>query len=521
MDNASPSQAAQPPDQGYRDNIAQIEPYGIDHIPDVERHGKASSQFFIWFAAGLNFPIMLLGFSAASLGLSLTSAVWAIVVGALVGAIAMGVMSRMGVHLGVPQQMQARGPLGFVGNLLPVAYINVFAGVGWAAVTIILGGKALGVLLGIPFWVSAVVLAGLQLTVAVFGYNMIHYLQRILTFVLFGLFLLVTIVALQRGSSVLEADPHAADYSSPTGGWITLGGHFLAFLIAWLPFASDYSRYLPSSRSVSRSAGILTALGNFLTLSWLGITGAILAGASDSSDPITALKELTGPWAVPAMLAILLSSFSQNFLNVYGGAISLQTLGIPLKRSTCVTLICVAAFGVSLWAADGIYTSFEVFLNLTAYFIAPYIAVLLMDYYAGPRKDRSRIPELFDTGRVLEWGFVAWVAGTLCSVPFWNSTLYTGPIAKAHPEWGEVSYYVGFAVAALVYLATRNLPPLWRRASAGTPAAEAPDAGATAEAATGSDSGAASEPGGTAESRTASESRNASEARNTADLGVD
>lgn len=460
-----PAVAAQPQDRGYRDSVTQVEPYGIDHIPDAERHGKPSSQFFIWFAAGLNFPIMLLGFSAASLGLSLNAAVWAIVVGALVGAVTMGVLSRMGVHLGVPQQMQARGPLGFVGNLLPVAYINVFAGVGWAAVTIILGGKALGVMLGIPFWISAVLLAALQLTVAVFGYNMIHYLERILAFVLFALFVLVTVVALQRGSSLLHANPSASDYSGPTGGWVTLAGHFLAFLIAWLPFASDYSRYLPSTPRVSRRAGVLTTLGNFLTLSWLGITGAVLAGASDSTDPITALKDLTGPWAVPAMLAILLSSFSQNFLNVYGGAISLQTLGIPLRRSTCVTLICVAALGVSLWAADGIYTSFEVFLNLTAYFIAPYTAVLLMDYYAGPRKDRSRIPELYDRHRVLEWGFVAWAAGTLGSAPFWKSALYTGFVARSHPEWGEISYYVGFVIAALVYLATRNLPPLWRRSA--------------------------------------------------------
>lgn len=112
------------------------------------------------------------------------------------------------------------------------------------------------------------------------------------------------------------------------------------------------------------------------------------------------------------------------------------------------------------------------FLNLTAYFIAPYVAVLLMDYYAGPRRDRSRLPELYDRGRVLEWGAVAWVVGTLSSVPFWNSSLYTGFVAENHPEWGEVSYYVGFVVGALVYLLTRRLPPLWHR-SPGRPAAGA------------------------------------------------
>ena len=125
----------------YRDKIAAVEPYGVDAIPDSERHGKAISQFFIWFAAGMNFPIMVLGFSAISMGLSLVSAVTAIIAGSFVGAVVMGILSRMGGRLGVAQQIQARGPLGFYGDCIPVAYINVFAGIGWAAVTVILGAR--------------------------------------------------------------------------------------------------------------------------------------------------------------------------------------------------------------------------------------------------------------------------------------------------------------------------------------------------------------------------------------------
>ena len=323
MDNSTQATA---PDRGYRDSVAKVEPYGVDHIPDVERHGKPISQFYVWFAAGLNFPIMILGFSAAWFGLSLFGAVTAVIAGAAVGSVLMAVLSRMGVHLGVPQQMQARGPLGFVGNLLPVAYINVFAGIGWAALTVILGGKALGELTGLPFTISALGLVALQLVVAIFGYNMIHFLQKVLSFVLVGLFLLLTIVAVTRGSTTLGANPDAGGYIGSVGGWLTLFGWFLAFLVAWTPFASDYSRYLPDDPDVSRKAGLLTGLGNFITLSWLGIAGAIVAGGATTLDPIDAVRELTGPWAAPCLLAILLSSFSQNFLNVYGGAISLRDL---------------------------------------------------------------------------------------------------------------------------------------------------------------------------------------------------
>src|SRR3954453_4737384 len=183
-------------DYHYRDSIRSVEPYGVDAIPDSERHGKPISQFFIWFAAGMNFPIMVLGFLAVSFGLSLASSVTAIVAGSLVGAIVMGVLSRMGGRLGVAQQIQARGVLGFFGNFVPVAYVNVFAGIGWAAVTVILGGQALHALVpAVPFWLGSLALVLVQLVVAVYGYNMIHFLERILAVVLFFGFVIITVVS--------------------------------------------------------------------------------------------------------------------------------------------------------------------------------------------------------------------------------------------------------------------------------------------------------------------------------------
>ncbi|MFR9730709.1 purine-cytosine permease family protein [Saccharopolyspora sp. MS10] len=448
----------------YGEAVAKVEPFSIDRIPDAERHGKPSSQFFVWFAANLNFPIMMLGFGAITLGLSFTAAATAVIAGAAAGSLLMATLSRMGVRLGVPQQIQARGPLGFLGNFLPVAYINVFAGVGWASVTVILGGKALAELLPIPFWVGSLALTAVQLVVAVFGYNMIHYLERILAFVLLALFLLITVVALTRGAGTFPADPGASGYVGGAGGWITFAGAFFAFLVAWSPFASDYSRYLPDSPRSSRMTAVYTGLGTFLTVGWLGIVGALLAHSTSTSDSIAALHELTGPFAVPALAAVILSALSQNFLNVYGGAISLQTLRLPLTRPQGVTLICVLAFLISLWGETGIEAKFEVFLSLTAYFIAPFATVLLLDYYLGGRSQPDRVAELYDPARAVGWGFVAWAAGVVASVPFWHSHVYTGALAAAHPEWGDLGNYVGAAAAAVVYLLTYRLPYLWTRA---------------------------------------------------------
>ncbi len=456
------------PDFHYRDKVAAVEPYGVDAIPDSERHGKPISQFFIWFAAGMNFPIMVLGFSAVSLGLSLTSAVVATLVGSFVGAVVMGILSRMGGRLGVAQQIQARGPLGFFGNFVPVAYVNIFAGIGWAAVTVILGAQAAHALFPIiPFWLAALVLVALQLVVAVYGYNMIHYLERILAVVLFFGFLMITVVSISRGwEGGFDSNPQAKYWVGGVGGWITFMGYFLSFLIAWWPFASDYSRYLPDEDHVSRGTGIWTFAGNFISLAWLGIAGAILGGsAATGESPIEALHRLTGPFAIPALLTVLISSFSQNFLNVYGGAISVQTLRIPVSRRTAVIVICAAAYLISLWADEGFEAKFKTFLFMGAYLIAPFGAILLLDYVLNHRHDRDRIHELYDPRRVLEWGFVAWLIGALASVPFWQLSFYTGPIATAHPEWGDLSYFVGFAVGAAAFALLYRLPPLWHRKS--------------------------------------------------------
>jgi NCS1 family nucleobase:cation symporter-1 len=48
-------------------------------------------------------------------------------------------------------------------------------------------------------------------------------------------------------------------------------------------------------------------------------------------------------------------------------------------------------------------------------------------------------------------------------VPFWNQSIYQGPIASAHPELGDLSFVVGFAVSAALYWALWRASPRLRR----------------------------------------------------------
>ena len=50
----------------------------------------------------------------------------------------------------------------------------------------------------------------------------------------------------------------------------------------------------------------------------------------------------------------------------------------------------------------------------------------------------------------------AWLAGIAASLPFWQQSWFTGPVAAEHPQLGDVSYFVSFAVAFSIATALRN-----------------------------------------------------------------
>ena len=440
-----------PEDLAYRDSVGKVEPYGIDHIPEAERHGSLRDQFTTWAGGNMILTLLLLGFYPVFYGLSFWAAIASVVIGTGVGCLMMGVMSAMGTRLGVPVQVQARGSLGYYGNFFPAAIVNVFASVGWAAVNTVIGVQLLQYIVDVPFVPAAIGLTVIQAAVAVYGYNMIHFVNRVGTYVIGLLFVIVTILALTKADASFGTDTQAQFFVGTTGGFITSCGLFLSYLLAWAPFASDYSRYLPSSTSMKRAA-FATGLGNFVVVAWLGCLGVLTAKVAGDLGPAEVISELTGGFATIALLGFLAGTIPGNSLNLYGGALSILTLQVPVKRSTAVVIVSVASVLFALWAHDDLYGKFYDFLVLTAYMIAPYVVVIILDYVLCNRTDEEGIRELYSPRPAFRWGFAAWIIGCLASTPFWTWAKWNGPFADAYPQAGDLTYYVGAAAAAIAFL---------------------------------------------------------------------
>jgi NCS1 family nucleobase:cation symporter-1 len=257
----------------YKDEVLQIEPKGIEHIVEGERHGRSTSVFTLWIGANVEMATLVTGtLGVVVFGLSFWQAALAFIIGTALGAALLGLLSTFGPRLGAPQLVISRRAFGFFGNFAP-GILNIVAGIGWYAVNSVLGVFALAYLLGAPYWLGTVIMVVLQGLVAVYGHNLIHSLERYLSIFLVVVFLIVSVYVAGHMNSGLAASATGPGLS---GGFIATLGVAFAYMAGWMAFASDYTRYLPTQTPRLRVFGA-AFLGNLVGAGWPGLLGVALA----------------------------------------------------------------------------------------------------------------------------------------------------------------------------------------------------------------------------------------------------
>jgi purine-cytosine permease-like protein len=97
-------------------------------------------------------------------------------------------------------------------------------------------------------------------------------------------------------------------------------------------------------------------------------------------------------------------------------------------------------------------SKYEFFLLLISYWIAPWLAVVLVDYWlrSGDYGDES---VFYDTRHQRWQGVVAMAVGLVVSVVLFsdNGVIFTGLIPKALPQIGDFTFIVGFVLTAVLY----------------------------------------------------------------------
>src|SRR5215831_7786137 len=382
----------------YGSKVAAVEPGGAEFIPLSERHGKPHQQFWTWVSPNMEFATIFVGIIGVwFFGQSFWMATLAIVLGSALGSLSMGFLAARGPLFGVPQMVLSRIGFGFLGN------------------------------------------------------NLVHTFER------WSFPVLVIIFAIASVVIVSKAHPGAHVAGVP-GGWLITFGAAFGYAAGWNPYASDYTRYLPPNTN-RRATGLWAALGVFLSCIALEIVGAAAATITDigkyADNPTAGFTSHLSPWLADiTLLAIALGAVCANALNIYSGSMSFLAMGIKiqasLRRAIVAVVFGVAGFFLALSGLHNAGTTYEDFLLIISYWIGPWLGVFFADQWLrrGKRVDGF----LFDRKHNPWAGFAAMALAIAVSIIFFaNQTDYIGVVPKRVAGFGDLSFEVGFIVAALLY----------------------------------------------------------------------
>ncbi|MCL6445183.1 MAG: cytosine permease [Alicyclobacillus sp.] len=432
----------------YKEQVLSVEPYGVEQIRTSERHGRPRQQFTLWLGSNLTIADFALGFLPVKLGLPWSWTTLSILVGNLLGSFALAACAAMGPAYGRPQMRITYFTFGRLGGRLP-AILNYISTIGWFTTNNILGAFGLRVLFpGLAFWQGAMILVVIQGLLAIYGHNLIHMYERMMSVVLGVMFLMVTIVALFHGQAL------AAYHPVTTGLWpefAIMTAAVFSYIASWGPYASDYSRYLPAEVSRGKIVG-WAFLGSFIAAVWLELVGvavAILAGPN-RPDPIASLYQVTGGFGSFAVISIILGGTAADALNLYSNALSAASLGIRLPRWLMAVGASVIGLMLSLVGSGSFEHNYENFLLMLGYWMTPWAGVLFADFYVL-RRWRVAGTDRRDEQSMNSAGMLSFLIGIAASIWFMDGPLYEGPVAKAMGG-ADLSFYVGFLAALLVYL---------------------------------------------------------------------
>ncbi len=446
----------------YGETALKVEPFGIERISPSERHGRPRKLFPFWFGANVTLYSFLVGFLGVfKLGLPVNLALVGVVLGTLLGTTPFALLSVIGPATGYPQIAQSRSAFGKRGAYIPAA-LNWFSTTGWSAVTFILGGFALSIVLPISFAVGVGIFAAIQIAVAFYGHNFLHRFEQGMAVILVFVFGAMTVVSLQ--------DASAAAYSS-TGGGIE-GFAIMTILsasipLSWAPYAADFSRYLPEETR-RWDVFVPSFLGMAAACIWVESIGALLTTSLISlGDPVVVFAHAFGDGAVgPLLLLLTLNLLAANAPNLYSSGLSLLALDVPVRRWSSVLVGGAVATVLAIWGGANRITFYEGWLFFVEYWIAPWAAIILVSYFVFAPRGGEPSPD-----RARPWrapAIASYAMAILAAIPFMNQApRFEGPFAAALGGL-DLSDLVSFVLAALLFFV---LAPRGKRIPRGLEAA--------------------------------------------------
>jgi len=416
-------------------------------------------QFGLWG----NLGVSLLGFTGAIFvlqpggagtpELSLAAALTAILVGTVLGTVALALTGIPGTETGAPAMVLLRGLFGARVSYLPTA-LNILQCFGWGIFELVtIATAAHTVAPALPKW-GYVLIAGTAtalLTIRPLG--AIRVLRRYATGA-------VLIVMCYLFIQLLRHPLPGFTHGTWSGYWAATDT-VVAVAISFAPLAADYTRHSRSSRDTFAATVVGYSVTQVLCYV-IGLLALVTIARGNPNDIYGAFIAL--PVGSLGFAILAARELDQSFADVYSTAVSMQNLRPLWDRRVLAGVITGLTTAGALWLNIADY---ENFLTLIGSLFVPMSAVLIADYFIVSK----RRWDLSATARsrwlmLLPWaaGFVVYQLINPGYVSWWASawTSFGHDIGFTPASWMSASI-LSFCVAGAVTLLVSAVAGLARR----------------------------------------------------------
>ncbi|MCG8371123.1 MAG: NCS1 family nucleobase:cation symporter-1 [Proteobacteria bacterium] len=394
----------------------------------------------LWVGMAICVPTYTLGgVLTAYFGLSVSEALWTILVANIVVLVPLTLNAFPGTKYGIPCPVVLRASFGIIGSNVP-SLIRALVACGWFGVQTLFGGIAVHLMLAavFPAWAA---LGGTgevlgffifwiaNIVVVIRGSESIKHLEALAA----PLLLIVAFGLLAWAWPKVSFDELlAVPASRPEGA--PLFGYFMAALTAMVGFWAtlslnipDFSRYARSQRSqvIGQIIGLpltmflFSGLGVVLTAASMELVGETI------SDPINLIGRIESTWwVILSMLMIILATISTNtaanivsptnvfqnvapkFIDEDRGVLITGVIGIALMSWELLKKLGWLETDVSL---ESLYSNWLIGYSSL---LGPIAGIMVVDYFLIRKQQYDLISLYRDGGTYPAWntaGFIAFV----------------------------------------------------------------------------------------------------------------
>ena len=351
----------------------------------MENHKTSTfSNGLLWFGASISIAEIFTGTLLAPLGFK--TGILAIIIGHVIGCILLYYAGTIGAESGKSSMESVGYSFGSQGRIF-FALLNVLQLVGWTAVMIIQGARAMGIILN-----SSIGMQGDLVWCMVIGITVLIWIligtkniEKINIFAVGGLLILtfvLSFVVFKGGSPIVVSEKMSFGLAVELS---------VAMPLSWLPLISDYTKDAKNPILATRIS-VMSYFAGSVFMYIMGLGSAIFTGESD----IATIMFKSG-LGLTGVFIILFSTVTTTYLDVYSAGVSLKTINRKLPERLMTVIVCVIGTFIAMFFP---VEQYESFLYLIGSVFAPMIAILTADYFIL-KKDYSN--ESFNVVNCLIW----------------------------------------------------------------------------------------------------------------------